>query len=419
MSQIDQDDHFDTSDSVRVSDAAAVQSETTPAKVTAAVSVNDSGYQTSMNASQAAENFLTTAQSSVAAAAYPVHGTSLLRFKKTPDRRSMQHYNDIRLAISAGLQNAVKDVDSEPDGSFSMRPVVIGNDEATATLHLVVFCPPRYEYTVNQFFTMELAQHLLNLSQYTQPLHYIVLLDPPNLTHATMDVQIDAPTSYFSEHGSLCGAPVTSRSIEGSSTAPCIRQGTFGGTIKVMYGSGEARFYGMVAGHLVRNAGATARATSLLDTGDGSNFPNLASFASQCNTIGKALDSQRLPGVTCNRAKANHDWALVALASPIANRAYHVTEGSVSGSNSHDASHAILTVEKPRFVDDCSDPVSLLGAAGGPRRGELSCHIAQLWLSHSDSFVESYLLELDDGTGMLKSHEQKVSLNLLWSSTKG
>jgi len=413
MSQIDQDDHFGTSDSVRVSDAAAVQSETTPAKVTAAVSVNDSGYQTSMNANPTAENVMTTTQSRVAAAAYPVHGTSLLRFKITPDRRSMQHYNDIRLAISAGLQNAVKDVDPEPDGSFSMRPVVIGNDEATATLHLVVFCPPRYEYTINQFFSMGLAQHLLNLPQYTQSLHYIVLRDPPSPTHATMDVQIDAPTSYISDHGTLCGAPVTSRSIQGGSTAPFIRKGTFGGTIKVMYGSGEARFYGMVAGHLVRDAGATTRATSLLHTGDGSSFRNLVSSASQCNPIGKPLDSQRLPGVTCNRAKPNHDWALVALASPIANRAVHVTEASVSGLNQDDASHAILAVEKPRFLDESSDPVSLLGATGGPRRGELSCHIAQIWLNHSDSFVESYLLELDDGTGMLKSHEQNVSLNLL------
>jgi hypothetical protein len=330
----------------------------------------------------------------------PIPGTNLFFFRIHPSAASIEHYNNIRSLIEAHVQKAVASVERDPK-HLGVRRKMIGTDEATANLHVVVFCAHHLEDVVNEVFAREWLRNLLNHDQSMQPLGVLVIPDPPKQVNASLDIDVCYRNTYTIEKRTYCGAPIIMRGYSGASKQRQTRQATFGGMIKVVYGDGGTRFYGMTAGHTVQELQHTPTTSETLVEDsclEGRDAFDLADWISDGGVLGHILDSQRLPGVSANRARLSHDWALFGVQMPLRNLAGHdINDNGNDGSAS--TSYAILTAQKLHSKDDLSAPVRLLGAAGGNRRGELSDESARIWLAHSDCFVDAYMLELAEGTG--------------------
>lgn len=124
-------------------------------------------------------------------------------------------------------------------------------------------------------------------------------------------------------------------------------------------------------------------------------------WISDDHVLGQPLDPRQLPGVTAGRADLAYDWCLFELNGPRLNRAIHPCGNPIDDELGSVTTHPILVAENPHFHDGTSDPVLVLGAAAGPRRGEISGVQARIWLAHSECFVDAYVLETDDDEGML------------------
>jgi hypothetical protein len=364
-------------------------------------SIADSGFQSRVDTdANTTTSVPDVTNSRPPAMGSPIPGTNLFFFKIHPSAASIEHYNNIRPLIEAHVQKAVASVERNSKHLGVCRKM-IGTDEATASLHVVVFCAHHLENVVNEVFAREWLRNLLKYDQSTQPLGVLVIPDPPKQVNASLDIDVCCRNTYTLEKRTYCGAPIIMRGHSGASKQRQTRQATFGGMIKVVYGDGGTRFYGMTAGHTVQELQHTPTTSETLVKDsclEGRDAFDLADWISDGGVLGHILDSQRLPGVSANRARFSHDWALFGVQRPLCNLAGHdVNDNLNDGSGS--ASYTILTTQKPHSEDDLSAPVRLLGATEGNRRGELFDESARIWFAHSDCFVDAYMLGLTESTG--------------------
>ncbi len=113
----------------------------------------------------------------------------------------------------------------------------------------------------------------------------------------------------------------------------------------------------------------------------------------ETEVLGKILDNSRLPGVAAGNTYPSHDWSLFSINSPKPN------EVPTLKSPSNDERHQLLVAARPKFHDQLSDPVIMIGSTCKPRRGELSSLPARILIGHSETFIDAYMLELEDGNG--------------------
>lgn len=328
----------------------------------------------------------------------PIEGTNLFEFKRFPDIRQDAHYKNIRPVIEAELLKRVAEYEADHHYSLSLQAKVIGQDDRQAVVHAVVGCAAHLRDKLAEVFTTDLIQNLLPVPGYPIKLGYLVIADPPVATNAMLDIDVCCQTHYVTSYRTFCGAPLIFRQQMRGSRQMNICQGTFGGIIKVVYGNGETHYYGMTAGHVLSTL-ARQHEEPKARLVEHAPMCSISGWISDDNILGCPLDPERLPGVCANRAEVTYDWILFEVSCPQSNEALHP---AVDDENTHEGfpgSHSILIAQKPYTRDGVCDPVLLLGAVGGPRRGELSPIPARIWLAYSKTFVDAYVLETEDGDG--------------------
>ena len=367
-------------------------------------SITDSAYQSMAESSQASTSSATHrssgSETTLHAVSQPIGGSSLRRFKKGPTyRNEFQHFKGIRLAIEARLQKEVITFGREPWHHLAVQAEVVGRSEEEAAVHVLVVCAPYLEDLLNGVLAKEEIQCLLTIPHSTTTLGYLVVPVPPTSTSTHLGIDVCSQTSYFSTYDTHCGAPILLTTRGDQPSRKVLQQATFGGIIKVSFGQQAVCYYGMSAGHILSkpqdpNTGSPEGSTSSVsyDTG-------VTGWISSDNVLGQPLDPQQLPGITANHTNLAYDWSLFEVAEPHANRAIHPSSEELSIKANPIEAHSILMADIPHFQDDESDPVIMLGAVAGSRRGELLSIPARIWMAYSDSFVDAYVLEINQSKG--------------------
>jgi hypothetical protein len=205
--------------------------------------------------------------------------------------------------------------------------------------------------------------------------------------------------------------------------ASCVRKrkATFGGVIEATFEDGRSIQYGMTAGHAVEDFLSTNSAeSSEVDSEDDSDSEedvqaqnhlpaqqspslkladdwlqdsSLDSWDSLAYTpLSSVLNNNKLPGVLARRALPSLDWALFEIDSPKPNVlcTLEYSEQPEKGT--------LRIASRPGFGDNLCDPVIMMGSSG-LKRGRLSSLPGAILRGNSKAFVQTYMLELDEGHG--------------------
>lgn len=363
----------------------------------------DSAYhsmRTSMNASNVTLNRVTTQAQSEA---FEIHGTDLLIYKKKPhSKEALGHGHSVRYAIEGKIQEDIfaKDPSRRRDVGLEFR--MVGKTFDTATLHILIFCSPELEEPLEAILQLPVVTELRRSSRENVPrLDILVITKPINRTSDKITVDACGQRAFFARHSTYCGSPVILRTSMGQPSQTPARKATFGGVLKVTYGSGDINFYGMTAGHAVEEM--LQECTAILSgslTGPSAKRDGFhpSEWIADDDMLGRVLLAPAFPGVAASHSTLTHDWALFDVADPLPNmipRMQHTSHHELDSSQDQ----KILIAAKPHFSDGISADVQLLGAAEGPSDGELSSLPARLWLAHNERFVDAYMLELSHNDG--------------------
>lgn len=369
-------------------------------------SIADSAYQ-SLNTIDATDTATRTTNrpGSATTKVFTIPGKHVLRFVKSPERRQLRHYSAVLPAIQARLEAAVARVapaGQAPWDKLVCQPMVVGKNEQDAKLHMAVLCEPALASILEEAFKSRPVQSELGIPSTTERLGYIVIPEPLEEVNAELPYDMFSSKRYLSKHDTYCGAPLLVKHNNENGSGSGVRQATFGGVIKVSFASGEARFYGMTAGHVtkeVRQHRYQLPTNTTTDAIPAHDLFSISAWLSNEDVLGRPLDPDRLPGVAAQRTRPSHDWCLFDTKSLRCNKAIQARTGRLevkTKSDSGTESHAILIAEKPNFDDGVSDPVLILGAAAGTRRGTLSIMPASIWMATCQSFVSVYVLQMDE-----------------------
>lgn len=283
---------------------------------------------------------------------------------------------------------------------------MVGSNEQNAKPTLIVFCARKVETTVSNFFASSLIQSQLKLvNDGTTPLlEYVIVPSPPKFVSNPSGISVFAQTSHINRYETFCGAPLLFARKHSKETPETLGSATCGGIIKVDFGNQRTRYMGITAGHVHNKHRHEEGRTSPNDLPDYSSRSTdlcLLSWLSEESAIGEMVSQAALLGASAGQAAPNYDWALFDVNRTLPNLAPKAVAGFTPQAETIQDAHAILKAEKPRFLDVFSDPVLLLGATAGVRRGELCALPARVWLVGSHQFVDTTILQLAEGTGEL------------------
>ncbi|KAH6642105.1 hypothetical protein C7974DRAFT_95376 [Boeremia exigua] len=350
-------------------------------------------------------------QSQAATKVFPIPGKEVLRFWMPPDPRHRRHYSSTLSAIQAHLHAAVAPFlpDGQvPSDKLVFQPMMIGKNEQDAKLHMAVLCEPSLATILEEAFTHPTVQTYLGIPNSNECLGYTVIPEPHEEVNAQLAIDVFSQTRYDTIHNTYCGAPLLLKHRNTIEATDCIRQATFGGIIKVIYAHGEICFYGMTAGHVtnaVRQHRHQLSVSSPTDTDLSKDPFSMGAWLSNDDSLGSPLDPETLPGVKAQRTKLSHDWCIFKSGSPRRNRVVQLREYESLpgvGDSSEERDHPILIAERPSFNDDASDPVLVLGAAAGTRRGILSGLPASIFMASCQAFVSVYVLQMSGDHKVVK-----------------
>ncbi|KAI4920033.1 hypothetical protein J4E90_002173 [Alternaria incomplexa] len=350
--------------------------------------------------------------------AYEIPGTDLYIYKKAYNKDALRHGRGVRHAIEGKIQEDVfaKDPSRPRDVSIELR--MVGKTFDAAKLHVLIFCAADLAESLEAIIKLPVVFELRRSSRETVPQLDITVVPRP-IRLASDDFTIDAcgQRAFFARHSTYCGSPVILRTNLQQPSQTLARKATFGGVLKVTYGSGETGFHGMTAGHavkeLLQECSAVLPGMRAEPSTKRNGFDPLEWIADD-DVLGRVLLPPVFPGVAAGRSTLTHDWALFDVATPLPNMVTRIQHASALESEGL-RDRPILIAEKPHFPDDISAAVQLLGATEGPRNGELSSLPARLWLSHNECFVDAYMLNLAQGDG--ENSLSKCSVNLLLTAS--
>ena len=372
------------------------------ARKRATPSVADSAYQSMTT--NAIESTLTPEQApaQTQSEAYEIPGTDLYIYKKAYNKDALRHGRGVRHAIEGKIQEDVfaKDPSRPRDVSIELR--MVGKTFDAAKLHVLIFCAADLAESLEAIIKLPVVFELRRSSRETVPQLEITVV-PRSIRLASDDLTIDAcgQRAFFARHRTYCGSPVILRTNLQQPSQTLTRKATFGGVLKVTYGSGETGFHGMTAGHAVNDM--VQECTAVIpglhtESSTKRNGFDPLEWISDDDVLGRVLLPLAFPGVSASRSTLTHDWALFDVANPLPNMVTQV-QHALAHEPEGLQNRPILIAEKPHFPDDISAAVQLLGATEGPRDGELSSLSARLWLSHNECFVDAYMLNLWHGDG--------------------
>ncbi|KAF1846956.1 uncharacterized protein K460DRAFT_50841 [Cucurbitaria berberidis CBS 394.84] len=377
--------------------------ESVTVKQTDTISLTDSAYQSMSTdiASVATASGSTYGSNQTRILIRPIPGSDLLMFRKAGDKIITEEYRNIQRALEKRLKDVLTTA-RQNMSNLSTHLEMVGRNYSEATPKLVVLCAPAAEDAVRSFFQLVYVQTLLSLGDPDNaPLKHIIVPQAPNFASAIENIRVFAQNTHNTDRSTYCGAPITFASHDRKRKRSMPSLATFGGIVKATFGNGETQLLGTSAGHAV---GRVRTEHLSVDTdgkaGDQSSqqtFDLLDWIPAEC-AIGGILLPESFRGVSAGRTAPSYDWTLFSVNAARPNQV--IKRGScVENDAANDVEvHSILKAERPLFQDEVSDPVLLLGAVGGVRRGELSSVPSRIWLTESEGFVDAYLLQLEDGT---------------------
>lgn len=327
-----------------------------------------------------------------------IAGTGYRTFLGLGTPAAKQHYRIVRGPISDSIKQYLDDTHTKPLKMWAVVPKLIGNSEAEATLHLVVLCEPDLESTIRSCFTQ---QHILAMLSYKNggKLNFLIIPQCPKSRSATLDISVHCHDYFPSTRTTYCGVSLILEDMVARSPQNKAHRATFGGIVKALYGNGETAFFGVTAGHAVaevsclreeRDTATNAITSELQSSPEGHRVSPTA--------LGRVLDYKQLPGVSAERAKQTHDWAIFEVDTILRNEAIGLNQDrNRIQEDGNKPCHSISKAAHPTFHDGASDPVLLLNGAHESLRGELSELPARVWISHTAEFVDCYILDLDEG----------------------
>jgi len=361
-------------------------------------SLTDSAYA-SMSGCDASITTVSTTPSTVVGKLMgrPIPGTKLQLFKRGGTEEDLKHYETVRSVIQEWLVQTVRAKGHEPYGSVIMRLGIIGESEDDARYWVVAFGKPALADTVRNFFESDEVTSLLR-SDNVEKLPFLFFPRCPNLPSVLLDINVCRKGTLFPGDSTHCGAAIVFESLASSEKGR--QMSTFGGMIKVNYVHGRSELFGMTAGHAVKKLQLEDGMSAEVISPEKLEVSETDLSSHHSHVIGRIVDTNALPGVSAGRTKPSNDWSLFVVNEPRINLA--TTPSSTKDLETTaimDTLQGIHVAEQPTFLDGASDPVLLLGGAGGPRRGELSSLPAAIWIEGSDGFVDAYPLELTESVG--------------------
>lgn len=199
--------------------------------------------------------------------------------------------------------------------------MVIGKNEQTAHLHIAILCEPALEQVITDVFSCTQIMKNLEIPNTDTTLGYIIIPEPPTHTSTQLAVDIFVQKTYESQKKTYCGAPLILKCQHNITKHHSTSQATFGGIVKASFATGETRFYGMTAGHVIRATQQHLHQLSGPSEHVSSSPFDVIAWLSNDDLIGQPIDPDEVPGVTARRTVPSHDWSLFELSSPRPNRA--------------------------------------------------------------------------------------------------
>jgi hypothetical protein len=393
-----------------------------PAK---ASSLHDSGYASGARSIETNSSKMEQKYSSVVGGKIPGH-KDLFFFKKEADKPTKKHFEEVRLEMERLLlehirKNRSKNSIPEP---VAIRLMIIGKTEAETAPYIVAICSPNLRRKAERFFKKILAKELCELpGQSIPPLKTLVIGSAPQLKVAECGIDVCYDGAEATDQTTYCGMPILLTNMSPGPYHGEERKATFGGLIKITTKGGNSKLYGMTAGHVLkdwRDRSADSDEIGHVDSSD--NLEELSakdlvefedSLSNQSDSepqgsavseawnfwepksFGDILNNSQLPQVAAGSKQPSHDWALFRVDS------YKPNElGTLE-----DERHQLLVVSRPMFHDGLSDPVIMIGGSHGPKNGELSSLPARILIGCSETFVDAYMLELNNGNGETRTTE--------------
>jgi len=389
-----------------------------PRFLTTKPSFKDSAYEslTRSNNGTGSSRTSPTEEKHLPSRGKPFPGTDLTRFTKEIESSNLKRYeevmdeiNNLLKAKKAGWNKG----NSYPSGMASQIRV-LGTTETEAAPYLVVYCSRNLCAPADRFLRSKRVKKLYD----KQGLKMIVVEHPPRMTSAVLDIDVCLNNEPTNDPITFCGSPMLL--VDKSHAPSCVRtrKATIGGVIEVTLENGRTKQYGMTAGHAVEDLLSTSRAASyevdhledsisLQKQGSaatpystsltfGDDWDWESSFdaweSTEHTPIANILNNNSLPEVIAERAHPSHDWALFEMPSPKPNLLCNLeTSKQVE-------EKPLVIASKPAFGDNLWDPVVMIGSSG-LKRGRLSNLPGAIMRANSNSFVKTYMLELDEGYG--------------------
>ncbi|RYP28249.1 hypothetical protein DL767_007299 [Monosporascus sp. MG133] len=354
----------------------------------------------------------------------------LLVLKKEVDRATITRFNEIVPEIERLLLSYLK----SSGGIFSARAryapmairlMVLGRTEADAKECMVVFCSTCLCKRVEHFFNkQQIVKDLCEPSDPVLPSFKVIVNGhAPRLRVALSEIQVHCASSQLSED-TFCGNPIRFVNETGD-----VRHATFGGVVKVVGSDGHFKLYGLTAGHSLldwqdpdtsadtlpgihvalnaedEDAERAERREesneSLLEAQD----PFIQASAillkpEQDETVQSwtFTESQELGKILKNPDRDKDedqlylDWALFELNKYLPNVFVTV---ELSGNI---RKHPLSLCSEKFSPDTLSQPVTMMGGSQGSKSGVLSKLPGRIIIGPGDSFIDAYLLTLDEGS---------------------
>jgi len=407
----------------------------------AQTSLPDSGYGTSSSSPGQNEN-CTKGERDISipqkAIPFPLaNQKELLVFKKEVDRGTIARFNEVVPEIERLLLSHIKSnrifSNSTRYKPMAIRLMVLGKTESDAEECIVVFCPADLVKRVEQFFKKDqIVRELCKPRDNTAPsFNVIVNAPPPRLRALLSDIQVRCASSQ-SMDDTFCGKPI--KFVNGTGE---FRMATFGGIIKVTGSNGEIKLLGMTAGHALLEWEYPESGTDHLIPGstmhttlngesksvkqrddsveDRMQFGNPVVQVSttpvqleheeaaeawlfpESQELGRVLKTSNCKVGVNDEDVQYFDWAIFEL------NTYWQNELRRTELSGKVRKHQLLLASEKLSPDSPSQQVTMMGGSQGAKSGVLSKLPGRIIMGPGGSFVDAYLLTLDDGQGKLIS----------------
>jgi hypothetical protein len=326
-----------------------------------------------------------------------------------------------------------------------IRLMLLGAAKNVAEPHIVVFCAREMRKRVQHFFdTDELIKTFYKPADAFLPSFEVAVCGcAPQLRNGETYIEVFCDTTAEADitdgleyktsfTGTLCGTPIRMQ------TGERVANATLGGLVKIEFMNGETKLYGLTASHPIRalldskdksvendeNASLSTTSTSSgSDWSEGGSEEAPDDFCSshlapQKNTddgghsdawqfeypikIGDVLSPYSKTAVDVPATHGSLDWALIEINAPQPNRLPVFLFRHDNNLDKWKLGIAEYLQESPSATQSLSEErVLLMCGSSGAKTGNLAPQPARILISPQYSFVDAYLVVLDDGDGML------------------